>query len=376
MNTETLQLTTLTPVCIGTGIKLSPYSDYVLRDNKIHYLNHEAIKAKLAQNPALIDEYVEGITRGKNNTSNLFSLAVFLENRLHLSLDEATLYTIPASAGGKKEMYSVIKNAGKQPYIPGSSLKGAIKTAFLYDWLIDNTNHWCKEYLQNLNNKYELSILEKKLMKEFDTFELGISDSSMLPTTSIKGIDIKRLSVKSGELTIPQTWEAITENNSCTAEIRNVRKKVGEEEYLDYTWKDICEMVNIYSSHSNDREWEIMELLGDKIGNNMFNDLFDFYEIMDKKTKEEHKAYLPIGSGKGYFFNSVGMALYDADESEDKHLFLSFLKKNGFGKVFKKDKRKWEEYDLKSDEFPLTRYIELAETKPLGWIKLTPINQE
>ena len=39
-----VKITTLTPVCIGDGQRLSPFSDYKLKRDKLIYLNQEVIK--------------------------------------------------------------------------------------------------------------------------------------------------------------------------------------------------------------------------------------------------------------------------------------------------------------------------------------------
>jgi hypothetical protein len=60
----------------------------------------------------------------------------------------------------------------------------------------------------------------------------------------------------------------------------------------------------------------------------------------------------------------------NADETEDKKLFVNFLRNNGFGKIFNRKNKQWEEFDLQSDEFPLTRVLDFKTSNPLGWIKL------
>ena len=86
-------------------------------------------------------------------------------------------------------------------------------------------------------------------MAEFDKFELGVSDSSLLEFDTLQAIDIKRLHIKNGSLDIPQTREAIKENITCECEIRNVRKLIGEKAdgtnvYKNYSWEELCKIIN------------------------------------------------------------------------------------------------------------------------------------
>ena len=62
--------------------------------------------------------------------------------------------------------------------------------------------------------------------------------------------------------------------------------------------------------------------------------------------------------------------LYLADSSSDKGDFLKLLKKSGYGKIYDRKIKRMKEYDLNPDEFPITRFIELSDNQPLGWVKL------
>lgn len=382
MNESAYRITTLTPVSIGDGNTLSAFADYVLEKGKIHYINQQIIRDKMGKNPELIDFYVEGMIRGKSNTTNTFDLKNFIFNRLKLTLQQAASHSIEAkNVSGKKEFYTVVKNAGQSPYIPGSTLKGAIKTALLYDWLIDAKNDWCENYLENLNNKEERGRLEAQLMTEFDKFELGVSDSSLLDFDMLQAIDIKRLHIKKGSLNIPQTREAVKENIACECEIRNVRKLIAEKAagtkvYKNYSWRELCKIINKFSDNSCNIEWEIMERFEKKLDNKYYKHLENFYRTIQKRTESLTTAYLRLGTGKGFYFNSIALALYDRDGTENKGQFLKFLKTCGYGKVYNTKQRQVEEYDLNPDEFPITRFVEITETKPLGWIQLECLNKE
>lgn len=382
MNESAYRITTLTPVSIGDGNTLSAFADYVLEKGKIHYINQQIIRDKMGKNPELIDFYVEGMIRGKSNTTNTFDLKNFIFNRLKLTLQQVASHCIEAkNVSGKKEFYTVVKNAGQSPYIPGSTLKGAIKTALLYDWLIDAKNDWCENYLENLNNKEERVRLEAQLMTEFDKFELGVSDSSLLDFDTLQAIDIKRLHIKKGSLNIPQTREAVKENIACECEIRNVRKLIAEKAdgtkvYKNYSWRELCKIINKFSDNSCNIEWEIMERFEKKLDNKYYKHLENFYRTIQKRTESLTTAYLRLGTGKGFYFNSIALALYDRDGTENKGQFLKFLKTCGYGKIYNTKQRQVEEYDLNPDEFPITRFVEITETKPLGWIQLECLNKE
>lgn len=375
-----VKITTLTPVCIGDGQRLSPFSDYKLKGDKLIYLNQEVIKKVLEKHPNLIDDYVRGIISGMDNTGSKFDIESFLYNRANLDLSSLTLKEIDstAPAKGNKSLYTILKQVGKYPYIPGSSLKGAIKTALLYNWLIENNNDWSENYLKLLDKNSSLTQVElKDKKKEFEdildnqleNFEFTVSDSDIFLEESIKAIDTKRLHLKEGKFIIPQTWEAIKENNNVAISISSVKSEAVEL----INWTQICKIINQYSKKSNNQEREIAKKCKKeekKLNNDLYNSLFSFYETIEENINnaDPTTCYLRLGSGKGYYFNSIGLALYHTDRTNNKVLFYKFLRQMEF-KVSKK-------YGLQANKFPLTRVIDLKTQEPLGWIKMELIKEK
>ncbi len=383
-----IKLTTLTPVCIGDGQKLSPFSDYKLERDKLIYIDHNRIKQTLVKYPNLINDYVNGIISGMDNTGNKFDMVCFFYNRAKLDLSSLTLKRIDSTAQpkGNKNLYTILKQAGKYPYIPGSSLKGAIKTALIYNWLLQDNNHWCKEYLELFDNNKRLPLSELKDKKEkyednlknqLLKYELSVSDSNLFSEESIKAIDTKRLHLKEGKFIIPQTWESIKKNNITTFTI----SKIFENKKLIYEWSDICNKINAFTLNSNNIEWEIFDTCGaknDKLSDDIYNDLFSFYKKMDDKVKnaDSSTCYLRLGNGKGYYFNSIGLNLYNEDKTESKNLFINFLRDNGFGKIYNRRSSRLEDLNIHADEFPLTRVVDVNNNTPSGWVKMELLKEK
>lgn len=322
---------------------MSPIADYIYDNKQIHYLNKAKIEEVLAQDSDLMDKYIQGIVYGMDNNKTNFPLKEFLENSLKLSPNEYILHSVDANISSAKELNAIIKNASdNRPYIPGSSLKGAIKTAFLYDWLKKENNHWCKDFL---NNQWDKD-LKKELDNQLKSYELSVRDSNALPIGKV--IENKRLNLKTGSKGIPSIWESIDANQSCYTQIENAK---------NISWQETCKIINAYSQDQSAVELDLLEDLGENIDYNTYDDIFNFCDSLYEEIKNAtDTAYLRLGNGKGFFFNSVGLALYDAD-GDDKQKFLKHLKKE-----YKKVKN--------PDEFPITRVIDVSENTPLGWVKL------
>ncbi len=364
-----LQLTALTPVCIGTGNKLSPYADYVIDEQhrKIYYIDQELVKNKLADKPNLIDEYVAGVADGMDNNRSKFNLKNFLKSRLDIDIHKEHRLQLDCEATGSKELYTIVKNAGLQPYIPGSTLKGAVKTAILYDWLVNESEG--KKAVEALLKNAKDEIVNEVIEKAFNEFNPGFSDSSLIDANRMMCIDSKRLHLKKGNTMIPQAWESIIANTKVSLSFSE--REGNNYKYL--SWKELCRVLNQYAKAGNQCEWDILtDTAGEKMADDIYNKLYDFYEKIneDIDKAKESTAFLKLGSGKGYYLNSVGLALFDADKSEDKTSFLRFLKQSGFGKVYKKETRRMEDYDLDPYDFPVTRVIDVNKIQPVGWVKL------
>lgn len=114
---HTWKMTTVTPVHIGDGDELHQNLDFVQdKYRNLEVLDVEAILNQLAAHPKAIQEF----------GGHSFNLEKFLRD---YKLGKRLLYNLPFS-GGKPpaSMRRAIKDAFHRPYIPGSSLKGSLRT--------------------------------------------------------------------------------------------------------------------------------------------------------------------------------------------------------------------------------------------------------
>lgn len=120
-----LVVQTLSPVHIGTGVKLSK-ADFVARNDRVHVIDENKLMAwiigqldaeKLAL--ALADDLrrPEGIEK-------------FLRERFRGNLADITAYSLPYQ-GAPKDIATFIKTADHRPYLPGSSVKGVLRSGLL-----------------------------------------------------------------------------------------------------------------------------------------------------------------------------------------------------------------------------------------------------
>jgi CRISPR-associated protein Csm5 len=153
-----IYIRTETPLHIGSGRDISPFEYFV--DKGMYYRwNEEKIFEKLYQiNPDfsdLLNQWIEANQTKLDDTfdnkrqskiRNSFTLSEFIKSELKKpELDQEirknpdlyTLYGMPSTGlGGKKTFREQYKTASNEVLILGSSIKGSIRTALLYDALI------------------------------------------------------------------------------------------------------------------------------------------------------------------------------------------------------------------------------------------------
>lgn len=170
-----LHLETLTPVAIRNGEVLSPLTDYHIEGNKLYMLDADKLMNDIVQNNWLDDfenkvlEYSgnhSGGTETNAKKKNRF-LADFLKEKgvsIKSYLQEENARACQLKTEGEwVQLHSTIKTAN-QAYIPGSSIKGAIRTAIMYQWLTETEEG--KEFLKSFIELCRLEI--PKITKEKD----------------------------------------------------------------------------------------------------------------------------------------------------------------------------------------------------------------
>ena len=138
-----LTLRTLSPLFIGSGEKLSK-KEYILDPKKaIIYFPHLPRFITFLQQRGILNEYEAFLLQSRQN-----DLQVFLQDHHIKEKDyhHFVAYHIPAGEAVKslkfREVLTFLKGADGRPYIPGSCIKGALRTALAAS-LIKIVNRQC-----------------------------------------------------------------------------------------------------------------------------------------------------------------------------------------------------------------------------------------
>ncbi len=132
-----IRITPLTPVHVGSGERLEPY-EYLFQRGEVWVFDPLRLLETI-KGPAL-DRYLSALERGP-----FAARAALLEIARLTGLRPAVAWRAPAASGfagyleetiekGRGELaIQVFPRALSGPYLPGSSLKGALRTVFLFD---------------------------------------------------------------------------------------------------------------------------------------------------------------------------------------------------------------------------------------------------
>ncbi|MEM4397186.1 MAG: type III-A CRISPR-associated RAMP protein Csm5 [Candidatus Woesearchaeota archaeon] len=247
-----------------------------------------------------------------------------------------------------------MKDSKNNFYIPGSSLKGAIRTAIIYKRLKEMNNY--KRYLKNLNEKQEKEIV-------FHGRELIISDSSSTNIAAMRQENnigmVKKNNDNNKVKGIKNFCETIEPNQELEAFLTIIEKEEQNMEPLKEEQKNIDrltfeELKKAIFEFTND----YLDFLSEKVKNYQKLPL-QVQEL--KNINTENEPLLCIGRFKGYFANSVGL-IYKRDFNSYNQILL---------KIPSPNKKK---HDPKTFPISLNIFYDVENNQEKmilpGWIKL------
>lgn len=152
-----MSLTTLSPVFIGSGEELNK-SMYVYNDNEIMIIDEKKLIKELLLRKGLYESFLKGCSSGDLNLTN------FLEKNLHGYKDidiykyKIKSYSNIKTNGKFNNINTFIKSSNGKPYIPGSSIKGAIRTAIIANEIYHNKEKYIKTPIDNLKKLENIAL--------------------------------------------------------------------------------------------------------------------------------------------------------------------------------------------------------------------------
>lgn len=410
-----MRLLTITPVHVWSGEILNPLS-YVVEKNLLFVLNMEKFFAMLNEpqrekylqwiNPILykMAELDDKIVQAKNNwdlkrqlqdqkreMERQLSISWFIKNKFLQNPVEfvkrciayQVTFSLPLRRGG---FNTHIKDIQYRPYIPGTEIKGAIRTSLLYTLLGNKENYEIlrkslsdfraffksgasqkdkvKKMLCKITDAQSEDGLERKLLRgegkdkkdaKYDLLKLiNVSDTNTIPPDRLQ---ISTIRVLGSKRNIKIWLETIKPETEFNFDFR-----IQEKAFLDIlglerlqAWMSI---QNIFKACYY-RSKEIL-----KEEESYFKGEKKILEIINrlKNDNQPDSPLLRIGWGQGFLGITLGLKV----KQNDPDLYDKAIRE---GVSF------YREWRTLSEKFPKTRRVIVdSEENPetlLGWVKLT-----
>ena len=437
-----LKIETLTPVAIRNGEILSPLTDYHIEGNRLYLLDTDKLMADIDQNNWLDDfeskvlEYSgnhSGGTETNAKKKNRF-IADFLKEKgasikSYLKEENARNCQLKSEAEWV-QLHSTIKTENKA-YIPGSSIKGAIRTAIMYQWLTDteegkeklasflDTNkkgieNWAERINRktkgNKNNTKKKDEITKELRKEeterkaellkllhefeeevanvvfgksegeynastyFKVLDSRVFENSDLRISSLqkkyrKDEDLKKKFTTSLQEFIDKGKETVIENSIFNLSL-DWRKNRDSSYYADFIKdrKDLSKVFEAINSLSRDfLKFEIDRLNDFKNGENYTKENLDSYH---NALESIHKQLEGNSLNSAITCIGFGKSIF----MNTALLAIRMQDKDIFTNIVKI----LHASHPKAEHFPFSYYATSIDSKdyPLGWVKITDINKD
>uniref|UniRef100_A0A7V4KCS3 CRISPR system Cms protein Csm5 n=1 Tax=Fervidobacterium pennivorans TaxID=93466 RepID=A0A7V4KCS3_FERPE len=364
----------LSPVFIGSGEKVGKFETLV-DGNKTYILNFD----KLMENDKFVAFFVENMDKVLDPSTKDGALKAIFKH-LNLSVEEYSHTSFPTiyDKNGKPKTLQISRfvNTAGRFYIPGSSIKGAIRTALIkanesFAKRFESTLNVSESDLKNKVNKIEDNIFGSAQLSPFKA--LIISDSSFIDKNYMKFKKVEIIHLERPKQGIPQFFEVwlpeqrntgsnkVESRITFKADVLNklLSQNGARKEAIDYLMK-VFESEENFIKTMKEAARVLIEMEKKKINTSNYqqkSELLNFYEKISKINNETKNGFvLRIGGHSGFYSKTAYRRfLQPAQVKVLKSLF-------GYRKV-------------KETNFPVTtRIVKLSESPkdilPVGWIKV------
>lgn len=444
-----LKIKTVTPVHIASGSFLIENRDYYLGDRavrRIHYpslvnsiseenleqtlqqIRAEGIRSLLPKPPkkpkrAKIEEDWKQVLRTKVGlTAPEPSLEEepVADNQRSL-LDEAEIYQQPATFGKShigNKVQEMALDSFLRSFFPGSTLKGAIRTAFYIDTILQEPQRLDRLRFTWTSNPVEADYPLDREMSGLDRYAMGkdifrqlcVRDSNYLaPVDSLQIFQIKIMNVISNdgnrimwkkgathnvsgfEDADPVYWEMLKPETEFTTEIivdyalqklMEAQSCKMEKPALQLKSGNIISALNSFGQRIAEQELQYAQLYKIDYLQTFYNDL---QQKCAQAQQNGRQAYFPVGSGVPWHAKTVGSLLESSSLDTIRRHFYRYMgkfvhvtcKASFHGMRLRRGQCPKCGKQIRSDKlvcvspFPKTRHLIFLDGKPAlppGWI--------
>lgn len=322
------KITIISPVHIGTGDERFSF-EYTKKNNVMYNYDLQQLLSSILDKTLLNYRFLNSLYNAKNNDSKRDEMNRVLRNQINYTKIKPQ-YQLRADFDNEqvKNIAVQIKSLNK-PYIPGSSLKGAVMNAIYYDFVKNHFREFCK-YIEiksnkNQEKKVKVSIsdfIQNFYRNEYDKKKVNFFDFLNLFANCFMFSDVyfdnmvlvnaHRDKVYKDEkevnLSLPD-FECIDANQEIIGQVIKIdtaKKKNLEVQYSQYKfYNDLSEYINYNKLIIVCRQY-FKDMIDEE---NQMEDMNNYYNMSCIKKLYEERAtnsfYMRIGKNTNYFFKTI-----------------------------------------------------------------------
>lgn len=365
-----LAISPVTPLHIGNGETMMHEYDYAIRDKKTWRINFDALlDAQDVSDPKLADQLA------RTPPAQLLAASDFKERSAFFRY---VLEGTPRSNKSGAEVQEQIKSVFDQPYLPGTSLKGAMRTAIgWYAWKEAQMQPDASQLKRW--GKFASQRVERRLFGRNPNYDImravHVVDSEPVGAQNLMILNVRVLN-RGGKLTAPIELEAIRPDTALKATL-----KLDLALYSDWAKRQglklhgeawINNFVGVIQTHTEERVGRELAHYQQVPGAER---LVAFYQRLQNllPTLGENRILIQVGWGTGWEDKTFGSNL-QADQDFMEEIIKKYRLTRG--------KRR------RGDAFPKSRRVAVALVKtptgnvtesprmPLGWLLINVAKKE
>ena len=356
------QLKTITPVHIGTGETLSQIDGF-FDNGQWHRINIDAVLSAVPESEL-------------NRLTIAMGQRDFQWRRYLPTNQPSARYTLPCPEDPREtEIREAMKDVFGRPMIPGSSIKGAIRTALLWDLIGDNNREAQNELRRRSNRSSAGRGIEQRMFGKDPNHDLmrtmQVSDTAPIPIEALEmGV--------AWTVTLNRNNQFVQKRENGR-EYKNFVEQIRAEQTFDFSIKIDKSLFRPREkrelSFSEQQEkvicddlaaacnWTSIGLAEVETGffdEYRLDEIADFYDTLVQRIENiaDGAFILPIGWGTGYRAKTVTELL----TQDDNDLMSQVRQYYNLGR-------------RGHPKFPKTRrvlYDRQRPKSPLGWVQITP----
>ena len=324
-----LEITGLSPVFIGSG-DLYSQLDYISENDKIHLIDFEKLLTIIP--PESIDDLTNAISENFRNNRWEGNVQRFLES-YHLRWRDfiQKSYDLVGEVG-QNELQQFIKT-GERIYLPGSSVKGALRTCILFNILANNSRLREQE-----NNNILRFFNDRNIQKRFSgdakkdlLRALSISDSFLsVSENTIKIMESNVYNLENREQTIPIFNEVLDRNfeskGTLTINLNLLNSRALNSSLFNLDINSLINAANEFSTAIVDYELVTLQSRNDPNLSNIVSFYRDLKEKLENLSNGE--CILRIGQGSSVLAITLFLNYKDNIEIVQKYKGIEIVEFN------------------------------------------------